>query len=155
MINKCNYIYSIFNTDIIVSNKHVLNAIQGYEVIDKDEVLSRQDFIDWFRCNKKHMITIPKNIVWRFTNPVTGEQWYTTNCLLAYSSSSGTNRIAAFYDNGILIVPSLKTLIAYKDLFPSVTDIKIVYSIGSLSTPHRVVNNYSLNSDKIRLPYVV
>lgn len=155
MVNKCNLIYSIFNSDVIISTRHILNAIQGYTVVDKADVLSRQDMLDWFKTSNQSMYDIPAFEAWKFTNPVTGEKWYVTNIFLAHGNKDDAVNILAFYYAGFLLLTTISTYINYKSIFSSVSDIKIVYSLGALSTPHSVISNYSINADKIKLPYVV
>lgn len=158
MIEKCNKIYSIFNEDILVTDNIKFNAIQGYDIVDICNVGGVEDVIKWFRVNNKR----PKNIlsyeVYRFINPIKDCEWYISNHFIAYKGSSEYYehpRIKAFFCNSTAIIDAFDTLFAFEYFLCECTDVKRVYKIGYLSTPHKAVVNYaSTNFTKIKLPYI-
>lgn len=158
MIEKCNKIYSIFNEDILVTDNIKFNAIQGYDIVDVCNVGGVEDVIKWFRVNNKR----PKDIlfyeVYRFINPIKGYEWYVSNHFIAYKGSSEYYehpRIKAFFYNSTAIIDAFDTLFTFEYFLCECTDVKRVYKIGYLSTPHKAVVNYvSTNFAKIKLPYI-
>lgn len=159
MIEKCNKIYSIFKEDILITNNIRLNAIQGYDIVDVCNVGDTEDVIKWFRNHYKS----PKNIhsyeVYRFINPVKGCEWYISNYFIAYKGSSEYYKypsIKALFYNSTAIIDDFDTLFSYRYLLSECTNVKRVYKVGYLSTPHKAVINY-IGTDLIgiKLPYYI
>ena len=159
MIEKCNKIYSIFNEDILVTDNIKFNAIQGYNIVDICNVGGVEDVIKWFRTNNKGPEDIPSYDVYRFINPVKDCEWYINNHFIAYKGSSKYYehpRIKAFFWNSTAIIDSFDTLFTFKYFLCKCTDVKRVYTIGYLSTPHSAVINYARTDfTKIKLPYII
>lgn len=158
MIEKCNKIYSIFNEDILISDNIKFNAIQGYNIVDICNVGGVEDVIKWFIVNNKRPKDILSYEVYRFINPIKGYEWYISNHFIAYKGSSEYYehpRIKAFFYNNTAIIDAFDTLFIFECFLCECTDIKRVYKIGYLSTPHKAVVNYaSTNFTKIKLPYI-
>lgn len=159
MIEKCNKIYSIFNEDILVTDNIKFNAIQGYDIVDICNVGGVEDVIAWFRTRNNSPKDIPSYGVCKFINPVKDCEWYISNHFIAYKDNSEYHKnpsIKAFFYNNTAIIDNFDTLFTFKYFLCECTDIKRVYKIGYLSTPHKAVVNYaSTNFTKIKLPYVV
>lgn len=159
MIEKCNKIYSIFNEDILVTDNIKFNAIQGYDIVDVCNVGGVEDVIAWFRTNNKNPKDIPHYEVYRFINPVKDCEWYISNHFIAYKGNSENYecpRIKTFFYNGTAIIDDFNTLFTFRYFLYECANIKRVYKVGYLSTPHKAVENY-INTDftKIKLPYIV
>ena len=158
MIEKCNKIYSIFNEDILVTNNIKFNAIQGYDIVDVCNVGGVEDVITWFRVNNKRPKDILYYEVYRFINLIKGYEWYISNHFIAYKGSSEYYehpRIKAFFYSNTAIIDAFDTLFTFEYFLCECTDVKRVYKIGYLSTPHKAVVNYaSTNFTKIKLPYI-
>lgn len=158
MIEKCNKIYSIFNEDILVTDNIKFNAIQGYDIVDVCNVGGIEDVIAWFRTNNKSSNDILSYEVYRFINPVKDCEWYINNHFIAYKGNSEYYehpRIKAFFCNSTTIIDAFDTLFTFEYFLCECTDVKRVYKIGYLSTPHKAVVNYAnTNFTKIKLPYI-
>lgn len=159
MIEKCNKIYSIFNEDILVTDNIKFNAIQGYDIVDVCNVGGVEDIIAWFRTNNKSPKDIPHYEVYRFINLVKDYEWYINNNFIAYKDSSEYIKnpiIKAFYYSGTAIIDNFDTLFTFKYFLCECIDVKRVYKIGYLSTPHKaILNCASTDFTKIKLPYIV
>lgn len=159
MIEKCNKIYSIFNEDILISDDIKFNAIQGYDIVDICNVGGVEDVIAWFRTNHKSPKDILSYEVYRFINPVKDCEWYINNHFIAYKGNSEYNKnliIKAFFCNNTAIIDSFYTLSTFEYFLCECTDVKRVYKIGYLSTPHEAVVNYARTDfTRIKLPYIV
>ena len=59
MINKCDYMYAVFNEDVVCGATRLFNAIEPFTVEDKCDVASTNDIINWF-CTKLHQLRIRK-----------------------------------------------------------------------------------------------
>ena len=159
MIEKCNKIYSIFNEDILLSDNIKFNAIQGYNIVDICNVGGVEDVIKWFRVNNKRPNDILSYEVYRFINPRKGYEWYISNHFIAYKGSSEYCEhpiIMAFFCNSTAIIDAFDTLFTFECFLCECTNIKRVYKIGYLSTPHKAVVNYARTDfTRIKLPYIV
>ena len=159
MIEKCNKIYSIFTEDILVTNNIKFNAIQGYDIVDVCNVGGVEDVITWFRTNNKSPKDIHSYEVCRFINPVKDCEWYINNHFIAYKDNSEYHKnpsIKAFFYNNTAIIDNFDTLFTFKYLLNTCDNVKRVYKIGYLSTPHKAVINYARRDfTKIKLPYIV
>ena len=158
MIEKCNKIYSIFNEDILISDNIKFNAIQGYDIVDICNVGGVEDVIAWFRANRKSPKDIPSYEVYRFINPIKDYEWYIHNHFIAYKDNSKYHRnpiIKAFFYNSTAIIDEFDTLFTFKYFLRAYANVKIVYKVGYLSTPHSAVINYArTNFTRIKLPYI-
>lgn len=158
MIEKCNKIYSIFNKDILVTDNIKFNAIQGYDIVDVCNVGGVEDVIAWFRTNYKSPKDIPSYEVCRFINPVKDCEWYINNNFIAYKDSfeySENPVIKAFYYSSTALIDNFNTLFTFKYFLCECIDVKRVYRIGCLSTPHKAIINYTKTDfTKIKLPYI-
>ena len=150
MINKINRIYSIFNEDVVISANTRINAIEGYDVINKGEVLSLYDVID---LTKNNLNLISKCDLYLYENPASGEKWYIGRNLIAHLTGGfGHPVIEALYDVNTLLVNSIYDIAKYKELFANMSHIEIVRNIGMLSYPNSVRLNYSRTVTPIVLP---
>lgn len=163
MIEKCNKIYSLFCTDIIMSDNARLSALQGFDVEDAGVVGGVEDLNYYWASHRMLMGSVSENKVLKFTNPSSNESWYISRFFIAHkgkgqdSSAISLPEIEAFAYKGSLIVISLETLQRYKAFFEreGTRRISIVYQIGFLSTPHNTVSNRRIVFDGIKLPYKV
>lgn len=159
MKNKCNLLYSIFDESIVVSDKKIINAIQGYKVIRKARVLCFDDVVAWFRTGSLRTQWIPDSELWQFDCPSTGESWFVNNFIVAYcrgTQQSGLMpKIKMLYlENGKYLVDKLDTLEKYRLLFRhDVTTIHISLHIGYLSYPDKAIYNGGFEDVTIKLPY--
>lgn len=161
MQNKVNYIYTIFNRDIVISNKVLINALQGYKVKKIAEVLSVKDIIDEFLTKLKisKIPSLPLDVFYEFENPLTKETWFIGKYLIAHSKNEQVPRIILVAVNSVIIVQNIQDYIAWKPIlsdYYSILHLTVVnHSIGFLSTPHQVSINDSLSLYNVKLPYVI
>lgn len=158
MIDKSNKVYSIFSSDVIVTNDKRINAVMGYDVKEKANVASYRDVIEWFKRNKFGINNVPPSRMYLFTNPIGNESWYVGNHILAHYKertdwlNKKQPQIIAFVYRPVLVVTDLDTVVKYKELFGNITSINLDYEIGYLSTPHKAFINSDVNSNIIKIP---
>lgn len=162
MINKCDYMYAIFNEDVVCGTTHLFNAIEPFTIEDKCDVASTDDIIRWFCANDKNINNIPKGVIWTFrkSGSLSNITYYISRRFLATSSrvDSKNPTIKAFWKDSTLVTTSMTVYNTFSSLFSNMTCINRVSSLGNLSTPHSVVCNYGANStggynmNRIKLP---
>lgn len=162
MINKCDYMYAIFNEDVICGTTHLFNAIEPFTVEDKCSVASTDDIIKWFCANGKNINNIPRGVIWTFrkSGSLSNITYYISRRFLATSSKGDSKNpvIKAFWKGSILVTTSMTIYNAFSSLLSDMTCINRVSSLGNLSTPHSAVCNYGANStgdyniNRIKLP---
>lgn len=161
MINKCDYMYAIFNEDVICGTTHLFNAIEPFTVEDKCSVASTEDIINWFCANGKRFNNIPKGVIWTFrtSGSLSNTTYYISRRFLATGKGNSKNPlIRAFWKGSILVTTSMTIYNTFYNLLSDITCINRVSSLGNLSTPHSVICNYDANStagynmNRIKLP---
>lgn len=161
MINKCNYMYAIFNEDVVCGTTHLFNAIEPFTIEDKCDVASTDDIIKWFYANGKNIDNIPKGVIWTFrkSGALSNITYYISRRFLATGKGNSKNPvIKAFWKDSILITTSMTVYNTFSSLFSNITCINKVSSLGNLSTPHSAVCNYGANftggynMNRIKLP---
>lgn len=141
MINRVNRIYSIFTEDVVISANTRINAIEGYDVINKGEVLSLYDVIDIYKSNLNSINDYNLHL---YENPASKEKWYIGKHLIAHLTAEHKHPIIeALYDANTLLINSIYDIDKYKELFTGLNHIEIVRNIGKLSYPNSVRLNYS------------
>lgn len=157
MKNKVEYLYSVFNQDIIKSKKVLINALQGYKVINQDPVVSQKDVLSWFKENFLSITSIPSDQIWKFSNPLTKEFWYINQYFIAYSRGDTDINIILFEVGTTCIVTNVQYFLNWRDIlqYPTYLTLRLVHTIGCLSTPHKVYTMTSPNINTIKLPYII
>lgn len=164
MINKINRVYSIFKSDVVFSENSRVNAITGYNVVSKANVLTKDDVCNWFYKNGKSMDSIPDSDIWLFTNPANDHKWYVGHNIIAEQIkgdmySSGRPMILAVCSGSRVLVENINTVLTYTKILGNVSNITTCYSIGYLSTPHSAYLNCNSSTNDIantvKLPFVV
>lgn len=161
MINKCDYMYAIFNEDVVCGTTHLFNAIEPFTIEDKCDVASTDDIIKWFCANGENINNIPKGVIWAFRKSgfLSNITYYISRRFLATGEENSKNPvIKAFWKDSTLVTTSMTVYNTFSSLFSNMTCINIVSSLGNLSTPHSAVCNYGTNStggynmNRIKLP---
>lgn len=162
MINKCDYMYAIFNEDVVCGTTHLFNAIEPFTIEDKCDVASTDDIIKWFCANGKNINNIPKGVIWTFrkSGSLSNITYYISRRFLATGSRADSKNptVRAFWKDSTLITTSMTIYNTFSSLFSNMTCINRVSSLGNLSTPHSAVCNYGANStggynmNRIKLP---
>lgn len=161
MINKCDYMYAVFNENVVCGATRLFNAIEPFTVEDKCDVASTNDIINWFCTNGRGFHNIPKGVIWTFrtSGSLSNVTYYISRTFLATGKGNSKNPvIRAFWKKSILVITSMTIYNTFNSLFSDITCINRVYSLGNLSTPHSVVCNHGANSTnsynltRIKLP---
>lgn len=161
MINKCDYMYAIFNEDVVCGTTHLFNAIEPFTIEDKCDVASTDDIINWFYANGKNINNIPKGVIWTFrkSGSLSNITYYISRRFLATGKGNSKNPvIKAFWKGSTLVTTSMTIYNTFSSLLSDMTCINRVGSLGNLSTPHSAVCNYGANStggynmNRIKLP---
>lgn len=164
MINKINRIYSIFRSDVVFSENSRINAITGYNVVFKANVLTKDDVCNWFYKNGKSMDSIPDSDIWLFTNPANDHKWYIGHNIIAEQTkediyNNGRPKILAICSGNRVLVENISTVLTYTRILGNITNVITCYDMGYLSTPHSVYLNCNSSTNDIastvKLPFVV
>lgn len=158
MNKKVNKLYTVFTDAVVISDNVYLNAIEGYDVIDKEQIMTNGD-LAIIIGNNNLFGSIAQNEIYKFTNPLTSELWFLSNYFIAYSRGEEyTPEILLVVTKDTCIVKSINVLYNFRSALRKVQNIKIVHSLGLLSNPSQVYLNAcwgNYKCDKIKLPVVI
>lgn len=155
MINKVEKIYTIFDKSVVFSEDDRLNAVIGYDVEHKPEVLSVDDVISYILNKVEGLAYVPYNAFYVFTNPLAEEQWYINSRIIAVKDKrSYLPEIQLLYSNdyGTALAYDIKALYTFRQL---VQPYSVRFTtIGKLSYPDKVTLNYTSTTETVRLPFM-
>ena len=158
MNKKINKLYTVFTDAVIVSDSVYLNAIEGFDVMDKGQIMADGDLATLIG-NKSLFGNIAESVIYKYSNPVTSELWFLSNYFIAYSrDDKSIPEILIVVTRSTCIANSITVLSNFKNALGNIRNIKIVSSLGYLSSPTRVILNSCCGNykcDKIKLPVVI
>lgn len=150
-------LYSLFSEDVVLSNDMIINAIQGYNIVETINVLSLADVVLYFKARESTPNRyVKRSQLYCFQVPATGEAWYIGQFLIAHRKSRNMSiYIRALFYSYRAVVSSIKVLIDYKELLGRINSVAINDNIGTLSTPHSADICYGGKYDTVKLPFVI
>lgn len=158
MKNKINKLYTVFTDAVIVSDSVYLNAIEGFDVMDKGQIMADSDLATLIR-DEYPFGNMAESMIYKYSNPVTSELWFLSNYFIAYSrDDKSIPEILMVVTGSTCIAKNITVLNNFQNALGNIRNIKIVSSLGYLSSPTRVIlnaccGNYICN--KIKLPVVI
>ena len=158
MNKKVNKLYTVFTDAVILSDSVYLNAIEGFDVIDKGRIMADNDLATLIG-NKSLSGNIAESVIYKYSNPVTSELWFLSNYFIAYSrDDKSIPEILMVVTRSTCITKSITVLNNFQYALGNIRNIKIVSSLGYLSSPTRVILNACCDNykcDKVKLPVII
>lgn len=155
MINKVEKIYTVFDRSVAFSEDDILNAVIGYDVEPRLDVLSVDDVISYILNEIDGLAYVPHNVFYVFTNPLTEKRWYINDRIIAVKDKySYLPEIQLLYseDYKTALVHDVEDLYTFRRLVCPY-NVRIT-TIGKLSYPNRVNLNYAPATETVRLPFM-
>lgn len=154
MNDKINKLYIIFDNNIIVSNKKLFNAVTGLDIVEQANVGSIADIERLFYTKNLGTYNLPEKVLWKFTNPLNGTEWYLGKNLIACKKKHYID-ILGIMTGGTCIVKNIQVLNDFQFLLKGCSSIRMKSFIGYLSTPDKAFINGIERTDTVRLPIYI